>query len=794
MKITSLAAFIFLLAIEAKSQISATIADSKTKAPIEGASISIQKENDTAFAKKVASQKSGYFTFIGLENDKYVLTISHIGYSTHRTIILIKNNNIPQALDTIWLRVEDKELNGINVISKKPPLEFNGSRIILNVTESPVMSSGSVYDAIMRVPGILELNSTLKFRGKGVLVLIDNKQVFLKDEDLKDVLSNMPASNIEKIEVLPTPPSNYDGEAQSVINIKTIKNKSYGMNGILTLGGGMGVNGRYNAGANINYKKKWFNLYGNYNYEHSNTFFNVDVAHSLDAGQQIFENGHEVRIRNNNLYRIGIDFTPSKSITLGILFSGFNNKRERVDENNVINSYLGQPIDSLTQVKWSGIGKYINSSSNLYLKKLIDTSGQALSINGDYVHYSKNLYDNYTTDNLLSNGQHFLPTSQLRDTSLGLSKVYSISVDYTRPFKNGHADFGLKSTFTENDNNLLWQSLNANKWLIDSLLTQNNRYNENIYAAYALFGKKTERYEISGGLRFEQTHLKLENSQANPTNVDFGSFLPNINVEYKKDDNTIYSISYRKSVQRPTFRDLSPWINYYSSYSYYTGNPNLRPEYDNDFNVSYSYKNKLTVGLEYMHSTDVLLPFITKGSDNALFYGMENIPFYNLFGVSVNYNKQVNKIWWFNFSNTLQYLTYSQKIQNGLNNTGLTYAGDLKNTFTFKKGWSSEVYGNFNSAAPFGIYRLNNAFLSGIGAGMQKSFWAGSGKLAFSATDILNTSTQKYSTDFDGVVLKKNDKVESRFFRVVFTYKLGNKNVKNRAERKNNIDDIKSRL
>lgn len=773
-------------------QITSVVIDGIQKVPLNNANVTLVGFTDSLFKKSLSTNKNGAFSLLELVQGKYVLNVSYIGYTTYSAIVDVENRDKEIVLDTIRLLPQKKVLQDIVVNGKLPAIEFSPNKITLNVMQSPILSTGTVYDAITTVPGVIEKSNKLFFKGKKVLVLIDNKNTHLDGEDLKEMLSNLNANNIEKIEVLPTPTANYDAEAQVVIQVKTLKNKAYGWNGTFTPGIGTGVNPRYNAGLALNQRSKKSYLYGGYNYEHNKTYLDVDYDQYLSPANVILDNSHEERSKNLNTYRAGADFFPSNNSTVGVFFSGFSNNMTRTGRDNVTIVNKAALNDSSINVYRSGGATYQNYTSNIYFKRTLDTSGKFLLFNLDYIFYEKTPYDKFG-NSYTSGNQAYRPNSNLRDSTLSKNRAYSFSTDYHSPFKNGNFDAGIKLTYTNTNNNLNWQYQSNGTWLNDPRFSNSFTYWEYISSAFVSYEKTIGKYSLTTSLRSEMTnsdgHQIYPVQQENKSN--YVDFFPTLILVFEKDKNNRYSLSYKRSIQRPVYRDLNPYINYYSPYSYYSGNPKLLPQYDDGIDLTYTYKSHLNLGLQYNLSNNYIVPNQYRQPDNSTYFSSGNVKKVNLFGVSLNWNGTVWKFWELGFSSSLQYQQFNDTL---IKNEGFTYNVDVKNSFVFKKGWSGEIFGNYTSSSPYGIYTLANGTLSGVGLGVVKTIMQGKGKLSFSLSDLFNTKTEKYSSGFLGIPFYKNDKLESRFLRLLFTYRFGNKNLKPKTERINNIEDLKSRI
>jgi iron complex outermembrane receptor protein len=787
---------LILFAGSAHAQIASIIVDRATNNPLSKASISLQNITDSVIIKTVTAD-SGYFSFNNIADGHYLLTVSYIGYNEYSVGVEISNRTTNVLLDTIQLNKEDKDLNQIVVTGKKTFIEFNANQITLNVAQSPVATNGNVYDVIKRAPGVTENMNGLTFRNKPTLILINGKQTYLTGSELKQMLSDMPASNVDKIEIVPNPSAKYDANAQSVINIVLAKNNSYGLNGVVTGAIGAGNDARYNGGISLNYRKNKINVYGNYNYEHNTQLFDMQSDRALTATDHIMENNTEKRIRYNNDYKLGTDYTISKNSAAGILFTGYTNFRSRTSKDSIMLTHALPVADSFSTVSMNGRAIFSDVSINAYYKTTFDTSGKNLTLNADYFNYKKHWTDNYSTNYYTVDKIQYQPPYLLRDSSPGNNNVYSFAADYSNPVKNGRIDCGLKATNTKTDNNAIWQYQNGTNWLVDTNQTNHFIYTESIAAGYISFDKTIGKYEFIIGLRGEETVTRgnlVTKNQAHDSSY-FG-FFPNVLIQYSKNENNIFSIGYHKTIQRPDFDMINPFIIYISRYSFFAGNPYIKPEIDNTVSLTYTYKKLLNLAVSYSHATDDITALVATGANNSVGIISGNINKADMVNLSASWGGTILKFWSFNISSELGYLKYNNEDEksDGLNsgNNGLIYLGQVENTFKFNKGWAAELGANYHSTIPSGVYVARPSF--GSDMGIQKIVLHDKGKLTLSLTDIFNTEANNYSTNFMGINEKVKYKAESRFIKLQFSYKFGKKSVKQEAARPSAIADINKRM
>ena len=787
-----------LFAINAKAQFKFVVAARQNNSPLLGVTAVLQNTENKNNSFHAVSDSLCKINFGKVADGNYTLNISYVGYEPFFVGLQMTDNHASNLPDTIQLSVTDKNLKSVTVsaTTAKPFIQFSANNITLNVSGSPVGSTGSAYDALKHGPGIMaDMNGNLTFRGKSVTVLIDGINTNLSSDELQQLLQNTPASDVEKIEIMPNPSAKYDANAATIVNIVFTKNPYEGLNGTVLGGIGGGINMKYTGGLSLNYRKKNLNIYGSYNYERYSMYINQNTDRLLTATDHILENNHDMRTYNNHNVKLGLDYNINKNNTIGFLVSGYDNFRGRTSTDSVTLTHAAPVPDSFSMVSQKGHAVLFNPTINVYYKSKLDSSGKTLTVNANYMNYHRSWWDNYNTNYYDIAHNMYQPTYYLRDSSPIRDNIYSLSADYVNPIKNGSIQAGLKTTYTVTDNNILWQYLSGNDWLVDADLTNHFVYKENVNAGYFIFDKTWGKYEVNAGLRAEQTNTQGDEKITNQVHdTSYWGLFPSVSLTYTKNSNNQFSLSYRKTVNRPDFSDVNPFIVYESEYSFYTGNPDLLPEYDHDITFTYTYKQNWNMGIDYNITKNAIANILVTGQNSAVGTSWGNVHTAMSIAPFISWTGTIAKIWNVTFSNVGQYAYFKQTYPNGykLDNSGWTYLGQLQNTVRLGKGWLAELDMMYRSSVPDGTYYVKPTFRTDFG--LQKTVLHGNGKLALSASDIFNTDKTNYTTNFMGIDQSVQQKQESRYVLLQFTYRFGNKNVKPKVDRENTIEDVQKRL
>jgi hypothetical protein len=770
--------------------ISGVVIDSASQLPLPNAIVSIIESN-----KNTVTSNKGIFNFQSINLDSFRIKVDYIGYKS-----LITNNFFANGtsitLKPLLMSLEKKALQSVVIKASKPLIVNTPNGITLNVSESIVSIGSNAFDILLNAPGVIaNQNGNIQINGRGTTIYIDGRLTNLSGEELKTLLSNMPSSSIEKIEIITNPSAKFDAIGGIVINIKTSKNKNFGTNGTISSFIGAGENFRGGTGINLNNRTKKVNIYGSYDFQHNTQFYkNISIRY-INPIQTIHENEYDIRNRNNHSYKLGVDIDLSKKSTFGILARGFTNYRERKVTNNTINIYKGGE-DSFSVVNTWGKARFNSPSINLYFKTILDSLGEELTVNLDLFKYQKNWSDDFITDYFTINNTNFKPPLLLKDYSPANNHVKSLTADYSRNLKKWRLEAGIKGVLSKTDNDITWLYF-SNKWETDQGKTNRFIYNENVFAGYLSISGKIKKIAISAGIRTEHTRTSGESVTISQINTrEYTNLFPNINLQYSKAVNTQLGLSYRKNIVRYGFDLVNPFIVYQSQYSYSQGNPELKPQINHTIDFSWSYKNKLNTSVSYTHGINSLAPvYKQNNATSQLISSYDNLASSDIASMNISLTKSVKK--WTTINNIGTFLIkYNlDKLENpsSRSKASATIYTTSYNTISFKKGINAEIVMVYRSPIVSGIFKINEVFTSNFGISKQIS--QGNGSLKLNISDVFNTQKVVSIVDgYQGVTGEFTNKPESRFISLSFSWKFGKKLVKASRNRKTGIDDERGRM
>lgn len=782
-------------------KVTGAVLDEKSQ-PFPFVNVLLLHAKDSVLVKGLAADENGKFAFDQIAAGKYLTLISMVGYqkSYSEPFAVL---DVPVNLPTVTLKTDTKSLNEVTVVAKKPFIEQQIDRTVVNVENSIVSAGATALEVLERAPGVTvdQQNEQLKLRGKeGVIVQIDGKQTFLSQQELITLLRNTPSDNIEKIELITNPSAKYDAAGNSgIINIKMKRNKNYGTNGNINLGAAWAKYGRGNVNGTLNHRAGKVSSFISAGAFYNKGFNNNDIYRKIPYENKvtIFDQ-HTERINESEYYnvRAGADYFATEKTTFGVLVSGFYNDWSNPfgqTNTRILNEDLDVQRTFRTNV-FNG-GKMNNISSNLNLKHQFNDKGKELTFDVDYVFYGGKKNSNLDTryakpDGTPDGNPEIVRNNMPSDINIAMAKL-----DYTQPLGKGKFETGLKSSFVTSDNDMVFET-KTDDWVLDPSRSNRFKYTENVNAAYLNYsGSISKRIKYQLGLRGEHTH-SIGNSVTLNQKRDrnYVDLFPSVFLSNQLDTNNVLNLSYSRRIDRPNYQSLNPFEFYLDPYTFQRGNPNLKPQYTNSFQLVHVYKNFLNTTLAYSRIKDMIADELPQqiASENKTFVTSENLDNQDNISLTISFPIKVTKWWNVQTNFTGVYNHYkSFYLEQQLEIKQASWNMYASNQFTIKNGWSAEISGWYNSRAFYGLYAANPMGM--LNAGLQKTIMNKKGTIRLNVNDIFWTNRFNGTAVYKDIDFKVTSEWPSRQFRLTFTYNFGNQNVKGARQRNTGSDDLQKR-
>jgi len=790
-----IAAYVFILFIPissiAQNNIVGRITNSDKDA-LSFAEIKLAKVNDTLNIKPIISDNDGKFIFNNIKNGNYKLIVSALSFQEYETDIVIENKDF--EINPIVLK-RQHILNEVTITSQKKQIEQKIDRLVVNVEGTPIGISGTALEVLQRLPGVNigSDGSSISLNGKTeVGIMMNDKLTRIPISSLLQMLSSTNAKDIEKIELISTPPAKYDAEfTGGLINIKQIKKNTEGTNGSMLLGLGYGRKDKEKAGINWNSRKERLNFFGDLNYDRNNN-------------PREFTNSSDIKLANSNFYnqtvsdrrpiitgysgRLGLDYYLNDKITLGFLSNGNTSRfNQQVIGNTILNeSGVLSTIDLRNDE--NSRRDLFNSNANLNIKI---SSSQSLNFDIDYLNYYNNAPNNYKNTYFDTNN------TQYQQDIFSVEKKTPVNVwvgkiDYSKEInKNTKFELGTKYTNSSLKNNVLVEDLLNGEKIINEELSEKSDLIENITAFYVSADwKASDETNFKLGLRYEYSTQDLNLvSKENVLDSKLSEVFPTLFISQKLNENNTLQFSYGRRIARPTFFDLAPYVLFLDPNTFYFGNIALKPSFSNSFSLNHKYK-KYLISFEYSTTKNAIsrsqATFVENTNQQVL--TSLNVDLLDILNFSLSLPFKITE--WWEMQNNFQFYYLNQKMTTQKIDDTFFVLNSSQN-FKLPKDFSIQLSSFYNSRRVSGISYIND--FQRIHLSIDKKIPKWESRVQLSCNDIFGRDYSYESIDNiqQSFVLES---YEPRVVRLTFTYNFGNSQIKKERKRNTGSEEIKERI
>ncbi|SDE86084.1 Outer membrane receptor proteins, mostly Fe transport [Dyadobacter soli] len=719
--------------------------------PLEGAAVSVLAAADSSVVNTVLTGRDGTFTVLGLQNGSYLASVAMLGFQNFTGSKFELTDSKPIIdLGTITLKTGDIKLNEVKVTGQKNFVEYQIDRTVINVDALISNAGANVLEVLEKSPGVMvDQSGSISLKGQpGVLVLIDNRPTYLSAAALAAYLRSLPANSVEKIELITNPPARYDAAGSAgVINIKIRKNKVHGLNGSITLSPARSRYWRHNENANLNFRRDRFNFFTNASFNSTDQWRRLDIQRRYygESGALLSSFDQTTffypKSRTTNL-KTGFDFYANEKTTWGFVYTGaFTHTREHRPVSSAVRNAAGA-IDSLIRADNSEQNRFRQHGINLNFSHQYDSTGRLLTFDLDYITYRIRARQTFIND-FLDGGEHFKRQEKITTDLPSSIDIYSAKTDYEHPLRKGKFGAGFKTSLVRTDNAANYFLHQGETVSVDYDKTNRFRYSENINAVYVNFNREFQKFSLQTGLRAENTNSyghQLGNAVKPDSSFSrhYTSLVPTVFLSYKLDTNqTRLNFSYGRRIGRPYYQDLNPFVFLLDKFSYFAGNPYLKPELGNRFQLSLNYKSRFNLSLLYNYTRNMQGEVIEQAG-NIFISRTGNISRLVWGGITLTAQLKAGNWWTCNFYAELIRNNFRGMPGNPDGTTGSTYGYiSPNNQFLFKNGWSAELSGFYITRSQGAQFDKDGLFL--VNTAVQKKVLKDKGIIKLSLRDVFSS-------------------------------------------------------
>jgi ferric enterobactin receptor len=771
----------FSLFSQNEATVKGKVLEFTSKNPLEYATVIIYAQKDSSIISGETTNAQGVYN-ITIPHGDYFGKIEFIAYYPQviEPFTLTSKNNILD-IGMTELMINTTSLKEVQVMTSKGDMQMTLDKKIYNVGKDISSTGGTATDVLGNVPSVeVSPEGAILLRGNsGVQILIDGKPSAMTGKNGIG-LKQLSASQIERVEVITNPSAKYEAEGTAgIINIVLKKEKKPGINGSINMTGG--YRDIYGVSANLNYRKNRFNFFTNigldYRRNHGyGTLYQEIQDDSLSIME--FERDHVLGGLWGNV-RLGADYYFNDN---NILTTAVNYRQGQ--DNDEINMVYRDYVDDL----FNPVGistrddNTVKDESNLeysltYTRKL-GAKGHELVGDVRFQDVVKldgsALIGEYFDSNFNSNGIEDL--EQRSSDEEGERRLIT-KIDYTYPIsKTQKIELGYQGSFRNIKNNFIVEERTNNDWKDLTEVSNDFKYDENIYGIYGTYKNKKGNLSYQFGVRMEYTDVLTVLVKTNLENPrEYLNFFPNVSFKYDLKKSNALKISYSRRIRRPTYNDLSPFFTFNDPRNQFKGNPDLEPEYTDSYELShvkYWEKGSLSSAVFYRHRTNVISRILEQTNGDTTLLRSENLKSREDIGLDITATYKP-KPWWNVTANTVFFY-----VTNDASNLDVTYQNDnyswtARVNSRFKIKTKTEFQFTFNYRAPQAKAQGINKSLAFLNLGVSRVVLNNKGKLTFNIADVFNSAVFRGMTETNNIYRESEFQWTYRTFRLSLNYRFG---------------------
>lgn len=765
------------------------------------ASVLLLSSLDSSLVRGEVSSEDGFFSIDMREEGNYFISVSAIGYLTESTkVFQLNKDTSPLNIGSLIARENVEQLSEVVVMAEKPMFEQKIDRTVINVQSNISRAGGTALDVLQRSPGVTvdRMNSAVSLSGKqGVRIMINGKISRIPMSAVVQMLGGMNAENIDRIELITTPPSKYEAEGDAgMINIVMKKTEDKGTNGSLSLFTGYGRDIKYGGTLNMNSRSKNLNFFGDLTSRSDNSVQYFDTRWAIPINNEINETSSTNKrdsftgIFSGNM---GLDITAGKKTTIGVLFSFFDRSWD-MDALADIKRTINQNPSTSLMMNTIEKNDWLQLLGNINLRHEFNEDF-SMTVDLDRINYNSSNPTDYFQDFYDTQGN---PTTQeqlrsRKDTGID---IFTSAIDFTGKISDRVTlEFGAKGSFTALDNDIVVETLENGGWNADDGLTVYAEMNEDIVAGYTSATiKASDKLDLQLGLRYEHTLTNIDTeTEKDVVDRNYGKWFPSIFFNHKINKDNSWVASYSRRITRPSFFQLAPFVIFNDPNNFYSGNISLLPSFTDALKLEYRHK-AILLSLQYSrdeNSISLFQPEINDGNQQVS--TAQNLSYRDNFSLVLSFPIQITE-WWEMQLNGIGSInkikaTYTD---DPISLTIQSFSFNGVQKFKISKTITGEISGFYQSRNLLGI--METKPFGGLDLGLEKKFMNSTLRVSYS--DILNTNKFRWATNIPSENLDTSAKLdfETRILTATWSLNFGNNKLRGRRSGKSGSKEEQDRL
>jgi len=757
--------------------ITGSVFDADYMEPIEYANIVVYRVQDSSQVTGTITKPAGSFRITDIPPGTYYLEATFIGYETR----IINNIEItptdPDAhVGLISLHAVIIDVEGTEVVADRPALTFEIDKKVVNVSRHTTVTSGTAVDVLENVPSVnVDIEGNVSLRGSGnFTVLIDGRPTIL---DPSDALRQIPATMIENIEIITNPSAKYEPEGVSgIINVVMKKRMRYGISGIVN--SKIGMDNTYGGDALLSYNLGTSNFFIGAYYSHNQRTGSRKGDNRIyqnDTTWYVLSDGESERVRAPYGIRGGMDLFLSNADKLSI---GGRYGRMSMDH-SVDLLYDEWTIPGDTHDIYMSLDEF-NIAFRYYmatfdLSHTFSNKDHTLAL---HAYYSNRDKDIYSANELIDTNSTIISGQQ--NYEQGPAWRAQVKLDYKQPIKdNGSFELGYNSEFSSSQDSTRMYDYDtlSDIYVFMPQYSHNVIYTRDIHAVYGMLSWSFGSFGIQTGLRIEYTDRLIEMAgQSGLFAVERLDYFPSVHLSYKFTSGQQLMTSYTSRIQRPRGWYLEPFITWSDAYNVRSGNPDLKPEYIDSYELGFQTfigKSLLSTEIFYRMTHNRIERIQSIYADNIILHSVDNVGTGQMLGLETMLDLKLAPWWNLNCTgNVFQNWIFTTIGENDISKDNIDWSVRFSNEFKPFKGTRLQINGRYygpsiTSQGQRDGYYTTDAAIKQFAFGKDLSF-------TLQARDIFGTGRHEFTTDTDEFYYRWISEHDTPVFSLSMQYNFNN--------------------
>lgn len=802
----------------AQGSVRGKIVDKESNEALSFVNVAVYDRTTSKLLKGLFSDEKGLFRIADLPYGKYRLQVSMMSYKTLTRDFDLSDEHRHENYKLLYLTEDSKQLEGVTVTAQRQTMKLEVDRKSFDVSQEILNAGGAASDVLDNIPSVeVDNDGNISLRGNtSVEVWINGKASGLTSDNRAEILQQLPAESIERIEVIDNPSAKFSAEGSAgIINIVLKKNRKAGYYGSLQAGGNTRKGA--NTSGNINFNSGRFDGYANVGYRHRNREGKSTSNQEYLNTQTYQRYSADNNSRGNNIFsRAGLTYRPTDKDELSVsgmmMFGGGNS----VNSTPYHYGAIGSPADTHTMLRRTTGDNLMRMMHGEFGYRHSFTDKHFIDLNVGYNNWRMDRDDVYQDKTEYAdpeipeeNSYKYMPTKMR-------NKSWEVKLDYENAISdNISLQAGYQGNFN-NEKSPQESYVDPDSWDGQNMVEDESYYNYfiykmNLHALYATTTMKFGKFGVMAGLRGEYWNVNTESynyeqahdpsKREKPFDKDFFQLFPSVFLSYQLTDNDQLQLNYTRRLRRPWGPQLNSFKNTSDASMIHMGNPELTPEYSNSFSLNYLRTwsaHSILLSAYYRPTTDVIQHVNYQNEDDGMMYSTHmNVTKSISSGLEVTMKNRICS----RLNLTTSANAYYYKLDGfSYDIDGQTVSGEGNSSFTWNARMQAALMLPYDISMQLtGRYRSRQVVTQGyrkanysIDLGMRKTFLDRKLTLALNCRDLLNSRKFRTYTSSDTFTRYQENRRNGRTVSMTLTWNFGNMKAKRQKQQENNEDPYSS--